>query len=91
MKGYDIWVGRNPESNEIDFIQLMLIGKMEVELGGCLHFEIADDEQRQRLAETFEAAAEILQAPVQKPASKGGFVQLHRMPDGSMGRLPDES
>jgi hypothetical protein len=49
MKGYDIWVGRNPESNEIDFIQLMLIGKMEVELGGCLHFEIADDEQRQRL------------------------------------------
>jgi hypothetical protein len=88
IDSFDIWIGRNAEDNEIEFIQLMLVGKLEVELGGCLHFEIADEEQRQRLAETFKAAAEILTAPVQKPSSNEGLVQLHRFPDGTMGTLP---
>jgi hypothetical protein len=60
MEAFDIWVGRNLEGNEIRYIQLMVVGKLDVELGGCLHFDIGDDHQRQALAETFRRAADLL-------------------------------
>jgi len=60
MDHYEFCIGRSPIGNVIEFIQLMVVEEMEVELGGCLHFEIADDEQRLRLAETFRAAADVL-------------------------------
>lgn len=88
MEPFDIWAGRNPDSNEVDFIQLMIVGEVAVDLGGCLTFEPATDDQRQRLAATFRAAAEILTAPVPKPPSN--VLKMHRFFDGSVGHIPDD-
>jgi hypothetical protein len=58
MKGYDFWIGRDPDTNEIEFIQFMIKEQRE---RLAITFEIAAKVLRAKVARPVIAYCELVQ------------------------------